>query len=194
MQRAPKTWHFRHTAASISSDDSMSPLSPSTLSPLLLTAAVAFAYYRRIRRQFGRQPYQAKRSMVRTGLLGVAVAALAFAAVALPVAGVGLAIGAGLAVGAALGAFALRHTQIEASDGARWYTPNPWIGGALSLLLIGRLAWRFGQGPLAGAGAAAPAMQNASPLTLGIAATLVAYYLVNGAGLAWRMRSLAACA
>jgi hypothetical protein len=192
MQRAPKTWHFRHTAASIASDDSMSPLSPSTLSPLLLTAAVAFAYYRRIRRQFGRQPYQAKRSMVRTGLLGVAAAALAFAAVALPVAGVGLAIGAGLAVGAALGAFALRHTQIEASDGARWYTPNPWIGGALSLLLIGRLAWRFGQGPLAGAGAAAPAMQNASPLTLGIAATLVAYYLVNGAGLAWRMRSLAA--
>ena len=170
----------------------MSSLSPSTLSPLLLTAAVAFAYYRRIRRQFGRQPYQAKRSMVRTGLLGLATAGLLFAAVALPVSGIGLAIGAGLAVGAALGVLALRHTRIETSDGARWYTPNPWIGGALSLLLIGRLAWRFGQGPLGGAGAAAPAMQNASPLTLAIAATLVAYYLVNGAGLAWRMRSLAA--
>ena len=170
----------------------MPSLSPSTLSPLLLTAAVAFAYYRRIRRQFGRQPYQARRSLVRTGMLGIATAGLLFAAVALPVAGVGLAIGAGLLVGAGLGALALQHTRIEASDGARWYTPNPWIGGALSLLLIGRLAWRFGQGPLASAGAAAPAMQNASPLTLGIAATLVAYYLVNGAGLAWRMRSLAA--
>ena len=170
----------------------MSSLSPSTLSPLLLTAAVAFAYYRRIRRQFGRQSYQAKRSMVRTGLLGVATAGLLFAAVALPVAGIGLAIGAGLTVGTALGVLALRHTRIETSEGTRWYTPNPWIGGALSLLLIARLAWRFGHGPLAGAGAAAPAMQNASPLTLGIAATLVAYYLTNGAGLAWKMRSLAA--
>jgi hypothetical protein len=136
----------------------MSSLSPSTLSPLLLTAAVAFAYYRRIRRQFGRQPYQARRAMVRTGMLGIATAGLLVAAAALPVAGVGLAIGAGLLLGAGLGALALQHTRIEASDGARWYTPNPWIGAALSLLLIGRLAWRFGQGPLAGAGAAAPAM------------------------------------
>jgi hypothetical protein len=32
--------------------------------------------------------------------------------------------------------------------------------------------------------------QNASPLTLGIAATLVAYYLVNGIGLWLRMRAL----
>jgi hypothetical protein len=34
--------------------------------------------------------------------------------------------------------------------------------------------------------------QNASPLTLGIAATLVAYYLVNGVGLLVRMRRLVA--
>ena len=168
----------------------MTPLSPSTLSPLLLTAAVGFAYYRRIRRQFGRQPYQPRRTVVRSVLLCIALAGLAFSAVVLPVAGIGLAVGAGLAIGAALGALALQHTRVEAADGARWYTPNPWIGGALSLLLIGRLAWRFGHGPLA-AGGGAPAMQNASPLTLGIAATLVAYYLVSGFGLVWRMRSLA---
>ena len=169
----------------------MTPLSPSTVSPLLLTAAVGFAYYRRIRRQFGRQPYQPTRTLLRSVLLGVALAGLLVAAIALPVAGMRLAVGAGLLVGAALGALGLQHTRLESADGARWYTPNPWIGGALSLLLIGRLAWRFGQGPLA-AGGAAPAMQNASPLTLGIAATLVAYYLVSGLGLAWRMRSLPA--
>lgn len=169
----------------------MTPFSPSTVSPLLLTAAVAFAYYRRIRRQFGRQPYQPRRTLVRAALLGLAVVGLLLAAVALPVAGVGRAIVAGLAIGAGLGALALRHTRLEVSDGARWYTPNPWIGAALSLLLIGRLAWRFGQGPLAVAGTA-PVLQNASPLTLGIAATLVAYYFVSGLGLVVRMRSLPA--
>jgi len=169
----------------------MTPLSPSTVSPLLLTAAVGFAYYRRIRRQFGRQPYQPKRTLVRSALLGVALAGLLMAAVALPVAGLRLAVGVGLLVGTGLGALALQHMRLESADGARWYTPNPWIGGALSLLLIGRLAWRFGHGPLATAGGA-PAMQDASPLTLGLAATLVAYYLVSGVGLVWRMRSLTA--
>jgi hypothetical protein len=99
-----------------------------------------------------------------------------------------LAVGTGLGVGAVLGVFGVKHTRIEAVDGARWYTPNPWIGGALSLLLVGRLAWRFGHGAFSSG--AAQAAQNANPLTLGIGATLVAFYLVNGAGLAWRMRSL----
>ena len=165
----------------------MTPLSPSSVSPVLLTAAIGFAYYRRIRRQFGRQPYQPTRTLLRAGVLALVLLGLLLAAAALPVAGVGRAIGAGLAAGAALGVLALRHTRIDAADGARWYTPNPWIGGALSLLLVGRLAWRFGHGPFA---AGAPAAQNASPLTLGIAATLVAYYLVNGFGLMWRMRSV----
>jgi len=65
------------------------------------------------------------------------------------------------------------------------YTPNPWIGGALSLLLVARLAWRWQQGARAFGPAAAA---QPSVLTLAFAATLVAYYLVNGGGLAWRMR------
>ncbi|HSR64249.1 MAG TPA: hypothetical protein VLM17_01420, partial [Xanthomonadaceae bacterium] len=77
----------------------MTPLSPSTLSPLLLTVAVAFAYYRRIRRQFGRQPFQPRRTLARTVLLGLALVGLLVAASTLPVAGTAVAIGAGLAVG-----------------------------------------------------------------------------------------------
>ena len=102
---------------------------------------------------------------------------------------VAAAIALGLVLGGGLGALALRHTHVEAADGAHWYTPNPWIGGALSLLLVGRLAWRYGHGAFSSG--AAQAAQNANPLTLGIAATLVAFYLVNGAGLAWRVRALA---
>jgi hypothetical protein len=157
------------------------------LTPLLFAAAIGWVYYRRIRRHFGRQPYQHKRALLRTGVLAAVLCGLIVMAIALPT--VGLAIVAGLLLGAALGVTALRHTRIEAVDGARWYTPNPWIGGALSLLLVGRLAWRWGQGMFSQGGA--QLAQNMSPLTIGILAVLVAFYVVNGAGLAWRMRGLA---
>ncbi|WP_159016673.1 hypothetical protein [Cognatiluteimonas profundi] len=160
---------------------------PPSLTPLLFAAGIGWIYYRRIRRQFGRQPYQHKRALLRTGLLALVLCGLLVSAVALPK--VGLAIVVGLLLGGVLGAAALRFTSIEAVDGARWYTPNPWIGGALSLLLVGRLAWRWGGGAFSQGGA--QVAQNMSPLTLGILAALVAYYVVNGAGLAWRMRELA---
>jgi hypothetical protein len=163
------------------------PFAPTTLTPLLATAGIGWMVYRRIRRQFGRQPYQPRRTLVRLGLLALVACGLLFAALARPRVGLGIALG--FAGGGVLGTLALRHTRIEASDGARWYTPNPWIGAALSLLLVGRLAWRFGHGALAGGGAMVA--QDASPLTLGIAATLIGYYLANGGGLAWRMRALA---
>lgn len=165
----------------------MTAVHPSTLTPLFFTAAIGVVYYRRIRRQFGRQPYQHKRALARTVFLSLVLCGLLVAAVALP--NVGLAIVGGLLAGALLGAAALRFTDIEASDGARWYTPNPWIGGALSLLLVGRLAWRWGQGAFSQGGAQVAA--NASPLTMGLMSALVAFYVVNGAGLAWRMRELA---
>ena len=165
----------------------MTAMHPSALTPLVFAAAIGVIYYRRIRRQFGRQPYQHKRAMARTVFLSVVLCGLLVAAIALPK--VGLAIVGGLVLGALLGAAALRFTGIEASDGARWYTPNPWIGGALSLLLVGRLAWRWGQGAFSQGGAQVAA--NASPLTMGMMSALVAFYVVNGAGLAWRMRELA---
>ena len=165
----------------------MTAVHPSTLTPLAFAAAVGLIYYRRIRRQFGRQAYQPKRAMARTLFLTLVLCGLLVAAVALPK--VGLAIVGGLVLGALLGVAALRFTGIESSDGARWYTPNPWIGGALSLLLVGRLAWRWGQGAFSQGGAQVAA--NASPLTMGIMSALVAFYVVNGAGLAWRMRDLA---
>lgn len=164
-------------------------IAPATLQPLFLTAAVGVVYVRRIRRSFGRQPYHATRTHVRLAFLALSCAALLVMAALLPVAGIALAIVAGLVFGGALGAFAVLHTQVETVDGTRWYTPNPWIGGALSLLLVGRLAWRYGHGAFSQG--TSQAAQNASPLTLGIAATLVAFYLANSAGIAWRMRALA---
>lgn len=160
--------------------------STALVQPLVFTGLLGWVYYRRIRSSFGRQPWRQTLVAIRMVILTIALFALALAAVYVP--GASLTVVGGLAVGALLGALGLRHTQVELAEGKRWYTPNPWIGGALSLLLVGRLAYRMGSGVF-GSGLA-QASQNASPLTLGIAATLVAYYALNGAGLWWRMREL----
>lgn len=155
--------------------------------PYLATAGIGWIYYRRIRRSFGRQTWQPKRTAFRSVFLALAVVGLVFAAVFMPHTGWGIAAGA--VAGIALGLLALRHTHAQIIDGKGYYTPNPWIGGILSLLLIGRLAWRWSQGAFAGG--AMQASQQASPLTLALAATLVAYFVTNNIGLMLRMRELA---
>lgn len=157
------------------------------LTPYLATAGIGWLYYRRLRRSFGRQTWQPKRTIARLVLVSLVAASLVCAAVFLPHVGLGIAVGAML--GAALGVFALKHTHAQLIHGKRYYTPNPWIGGGLSLLLLGRLAWRWSQGALTGS--SAQIGQQASPLTLGIAATLIVYSLIYSAGLLLRMRTLA---
>jgi hypothetical protein len=156
--------------------------------PWLATAGFGWLYYRRIRRQFGRQPYRQGRTMLRIGLLSLLACGLLFAAFALPHVGPALALG-GIA-GVALGWLSQRHMRVALVDGRREYTPNPWIGGMLSLLLVARLAWRWHEGAFAAG--AQQAGQQASPLTFGFMAALVAFYLVGGIGLALRMRGLSA--
>lgn len=158
------------------------------LTPWLMTAGIGLLYYRRIRRQFGRQTYRPKRTVVRIAFLGAVACGVAVAAVALP--HIAIAVACGALAGAALGWLAQRHMHVEWRDGLRSYTPNPWIGGALSVLLVARLAWRWHAGGFA-FGAAADS-QQVSPLTFAVLATLLAYYLVSGIGLMLRMRALPA--
>ena len=153
--------------------------------PWLMTAGFGWLYYRRIRRHFGWQPWRPVRNAVRIGVLSLVGAALVAAAIYIPHVALGIIVGAIAGVG--LGLFALRHTLISSRDGRVGYTPNPWIGGALAVLLMGRLAWRwyggaFSQGMGAGMG-------NASPLTLALAAALISYGFVQAIGLAIRLRS-----
>jgi len=161
------------------------------LTPYLFTGLIGLAYLRRIAANFGRQPWRPVRTGIRLGLLSFALVGLLFAAAFVPKAG--LAVGIGLLAGATLAGFALRHNHADIVDGKPGYTPNPWIGGALSLLLVGRLVWRYAHVDIATmASGSAGFGQQASPLTLGIAATLVAFYVVNSAGLFVQMRRLVA--
>ena len=155
------------------------------LTPALATAGIGLLYYRRIRRQFGRQAWRAGAGFwLRVALLSALMAGLLVSGFALPHGAT--AVLAGTGAGALLGGIAIRHTRIEHSDGMRWYTPNPWIGGALSLLLVARVAWRWQGGSMQALGG--PASGQPSVVTLAFAAALVAYYLVSSGGLAWRMR------
>jgi len=157
------------------------------LTPYLATAGIGWLYYRRIRRSFGRQPWQPRRTIARLVLVCLVALALASAAIFMPHTSLGITVGA--VAGAALGVLSLQHTHAQVIADKRYYTPNPWIGGGLSLLLLGRLAWRWNQGMFSsGPG---QAEQQASPLTMGIAATLIAYSLVYSSGLLLRMRALA---
>lgn len=156
------------------------------IAPLLATAGIGWLYYRRIRRQFGRQPYRPRRTMLRIVLLSLVACGLLAIGLLAPRLGPALAIGA--IAGAMLGWLALRHTRVAIVAGMREYVPNPWIGGLIAMLLVARLAWRwvhFGHFD-----AAMQSGAQLSPLTCGLLAALVAHYLVSGIGLMRRMRAL----
>ncbi|WP_269792687.1 hypothetical protein [Stenotrophomonas sp. Iso1] len=152
--------------------------------PWLMTAGFGWLYYRRIRRHFGWQPWRPVRNSVRIVLLSVLGLLLAWGATYMRHAAPGMMIGA--VTGIALGVFGLKYTRISPRDGRPGYTPNPWIGGVLSIVLVGRLAWRwyngaFSQGMMQGGG-------SVSPLTMGLVAALLSYGLVQAVGLSLRLR------
>ena len=105
-------------------------------------------------------------------------------------AGSGLAIMVGVALGTGLGVYGLRLTKFEQTPRGLFYTPNAHLGVALSLLFVGRIAYRaaqlyFSSGSLVGR----PTDFARSPLTLLIFGVLAGYYVTYAVGLLrWRAR------
>jgi hypothetical protein len=158
---------------------------------LIMLPLMALIVWRRISRQFGRQPIRRTRMAVRVAIFAALGALLALSGLHDVRLAEGLA--GGVALGGALGLLGLRLTRFE-TDPARGdcYVPNPWIGAVLVALLLGRLAWRFlvlwPQMQQAGAPAAAPGTSMAmgyqsSPFTLLVIGLLIGYYVVYYAGL-----------
>ena len=149
------------------------------LAPVLL-----LVLYRRVRRHVGRQPLQAWRVGLR--LAGVCIAAIALLLIGLAGALGGSMAGpgvlAGLAGGLVLGSYGLRLTRFETTSDGRFYTPNAWLGIGLSALMLGRLAYRFVvvrdvSQAVALSDSTALEILHRSPLTLAIAGLLVGYFL-----------------
>ena len=168
-------------------------MDPKLIVPILIAAPVVWGMVRRVRRTFGRQPVQPRRMAFRMGILALA-GGLVVAASATHGADMLEALIAGLAGGAALAYVGLRHTRFEATPEGRFYTPHTYLGLAVTLLFLGRLVYRLlylangAQGAFGPDPNAAVAYQR-SPLTLGIFALLVGYYLLYYAGVLLKTRA-----
>lgn len=171
---------------------------PSLLVYLGVAALVGWRIYRRVRRLVGRQRLTRVRPWL-TATLFPLLALVVLAAAGLRPERAAAEI-AGLAVGVALGVWALRLTRFEATSDGLFYTPNAHIGIALSLLMIGRIGYRFVQiGLVAGAASADASLAGGppdaflrSPLTIAIFGTLAGYYATYAIGLLrWRQQQRA---
>ena len=154
---------------------------PTTIVWLVLVPLVLWRVYSRIRRMVGRQRLSKWRARITLIVFPLLILMLALAALVHPERLAVLA--AGLAAGGALSVYGIRRTRFETGPGMIWYTPNVHLGIALSLLFVGRIAWRFVevyQGHAPGSDGADFAR---SPLTLAIFGLLAGYYVGYAIGL-----------
>ena len=162
----------------------------STAAYLSVGALVAWRVYSRIRRMVGRQKLSTRRPWVTLVVFPMLILLLALASLAHPNNLLWLALA--LSCGAALGVAGLARTRFEATDQGLFYTPNPYIGVALSLLFVARIAYRFVEMFVLAPGVPRSAAEfGRSPLTLAAFGLLAGYYIAYAIGLVrWRARVL----
>lgn len=153
---------------------------------LALTPLIVWRIYVRVRRMVGRQRSSRVRPWISVCLFPVLVVLLALASRHYPVALAWLA--GGLMAGSLLAVYGLRLTRFERTGQGLFYTPNLYLGTALSLLLIGRILYRIIEVYAGGVPAAGDLSHFArSPATLAIFGTLAGYYVAYAVGLLrWR--------
>jgi hypothetical protein len=169
--------------------------------PWIFAVLIPLMIYRRLRRSFGRQPLRPIRMTIRMIILAALGAALAPAALR----STGFLAGeaAGAAFGTALALWGAKRTRFLTQNTQLYYVPHTYAGIAVSLLVVGRIAYRLVQvysgGGFVPAGArpgdsfagAAPASMVQSPLTVGIVFVLIGYYLCYYGWLLWKSKHIA---
>jgi len=141
---------------------------------------IVWRIYKRIRRNIGRQPLRPRRAM--TSILILSAFSVVIVCLSLNQPRLLLGVGGGLSLGVLLGLIGLRLTRFETTAAGHFYIPNTPIGVTLSLLLVGRLVYRFMVlRDIALAPNHPPPMQ--SPLTFFIFGLTAGYYIVYQTGL-----------
>lgn len=152
---------------------------------LIMLPLLAWIVWRRVSRQFGRQPIQRKRMIARIAIFAVVGCLLSLAGLHSIQLLEGLLVG--VLIGALIGMVGLRLTRFEVDPvKGDCYVPNPWIGALLTVLLLGRLIWRFMEMQQVSAAVQAagyPSSYTYSPLTMLVVGLLVGYYIVYFSGL-----------
>ena len=156
---------------------------------VVLVPLIAWRIYKRVRRNIGRQRSRLWRHWAGTILCPLLLVLLGLGALHSMEAE--MALLGGIAGGFGLGVFGLKLTRFERDGTGFHYTPNPYLGVGLSLLLVGRIAWRMMElyqlhGNLPPASSQDLAR---SPLTLLMVGVVFGYYAVYSFGLLrWRRR------
>ncbi len=166
-------------------------LTPQVIVPTLLVPLIGWSFYRRFRSHFGRQTVQHSRIVTRLIILTL-VAGMFGMAASHSVPALEAAAG-GLLAGVLVGLLGLQLTRFESDEKGRYYTPNSYIGAAVTLLLVGRLVYRmvlmYSTPQLTPQPGADPfATMTQSPLTLGTLMLTVGYYLMYSAGVLYKSR------
>lgn len=95
-----------------------------------------------------------------------------------------LALAIGISGSAALAYVGLRHTNFEVTRECQFYTPHTYMGLLVTAMFVGRPQYRFvylsssGTHPVAGASQILASSSRRNPLTVGVFASLVAYYVL----------------
>jgi hypothetical protein len=156
--------------------------------PVLLLPVIAWRFYSRFRRHVGRQPVRRPRLLVTSIIFTVAAVAIA---AWLYVFGHFSALGwlaSGGVLGGGLAILGLKLTQFATDPSGSFYTPNPILGVAVWLLLVGRLVYRLsavysGQGRVS-----TPPSLADSPMTLAIFGVTAGYCALYYLGVWSRFR------
>lgn len=159
---------------------------------LVMLPILAWIIWRRISRQFGRQPIRRKRMIFRIAVFSFLGCMLALGGLHKLALAEGLL--AGVLLGGAIGLLGLRLTRFEVDPvKGDCYVPNPWIGALLTALLLGRLAWRFlvvwpqmqhvAAAAQTGGYPMHPLGYASSPLTMLVIGLLIGYYIAYFSGL-----------
>lgn len=155
---------------------------------LVMLPILALIVWRRVGRQFGRQPIRRGRMIFRIAVFVLVGGVLALGGLHRIALAEGL-VG-GVLAGGAIGLLGLRLTRFE-TDPVKGdcYVPNPWLGALLTVLLLGRLGWRLlvvwpqMQQEPAPPGVMPPMGHALTPLTMLVIGLLVGYYIAYFSGL-----------
>jgi hypothetical protein len=169
----------------------------SRIGPFLFALLFVFLIYRRFRRNFGRQLLRPIRMQIRIGLL-IVVGGLLLPTTFRSTPFV-FAMLAGLAAGIALAIWGGSRTRYLRISNRLYYVPHTYTGVAVSLLFLGRVAYRIVQiftNPHAMRAMDAdpskqvfiPSSMLSSPLTLGLFFVLMGYYVCYYSIVLWKSK------
>ncbi|HEX3719387.1 MAG TPA: DUF1453 domain-containing protein [Verrucomicrobiae bacterium] len=164
------------------------PSGPNSFAPLVIVVFIAWRVFYRVRRSIGKQTVRKKRLVARIVIYSVLGVASAVGGLFRPIVLAGL--GVGLLLGVPLALVGLRLTRFENALDRQFYTPNPYIGAAVSLLFIIRLFYRISEISGAAAQGPRPPASMLSPLTFGLFGLLAGYYLAYYSGILLRCRAV----